>query len=170
MELTEARNNAGTYLGEQHEGYDPNHLIWAVLENSVLEHEAGYCSEISIVHQQDGSVTIADNGRGIPIRALPNSSTKVPVQTVLTEIGYYNNTSASVAAPGGLKGINMPVVNALSERLSVEIRREGKVFRQDFKHGIPQSELLVIGVTKETGTSVTFRPDRDIFAASFDKT
>lgn len=168
MELTEARNNAGTYLGEQHEGYDPNHLLWAVLENSVLEHEAGYCSEINIVLQKDGSVTVADNGRGIPIQALPDSS-KAPVHTVLTEMGHYN-TSASVVAPGGLKGINMPVVNALSERLSVEVRREGKVFHQDFKHGIPQSELLVIGITKETGTSITFKPDQDIIAASFDKT
>lgn len=168
MDLNEARNNAGTYLGEQHEGYDPNHLIWAVLENSVLEHEAGYCSEISIFLQNDGSVTVADNGRGIPIQALPNSN-KTPVQTVLTEIGHYNS-SASVVAPGGLKGINLPVVNALSERLSVEIRREGKVFRQDYKHGIPQSELLIIGVTKETGTSVTFRPDQDIISSSFDKT
>ncbi|RXZ79543.1 ArsR family transcriptional regulator [Paenibacillaceae bacterium] len=168
MELSEARNNAVAYLGEQHEGYDPNQLLWAVLENSVLEHEAGYCSEISLILQPDGSVTVADNGRGIPIQALPNS-TKTPVQTVLTEIGHYNS-SASVVAPGGLKGINMPVVNALSERLSVEIRREGKVFRQDFKHGIPQSELLVIGVTRETGTSITFRPDQDIIPSSFDKT
>lgn len=117
MELSEARNNAGTYLGEQREGYDPNHLLWA---------EASYCSEISIVLQKDGSVTVADNGRGIPIKALPNS-TKALVQTVLMEIGHYN-TSAYVIAPGGLKGINMPVVDALSERLSVEVRREGKVF------------------------------------------
>ncbi|MFC5653454.1 hypothetical protein ACFPYJ_30920 [Paenibacillus solisilvae] len=63
----------------------------------------------------------------------------------------------------------MPIVNALSERLSVEIRREGKVFRQDFRHGIPQSELFVTGISKETGTSVTFKPDPDIFGASFDK-
>lgn len=167
MELNEARNNAGTYLGEQQEEYNPNHLLWAVIENSVLEHKAGYCSVISIILQNDGSVTVADNGRGIPIQVLPNS-TKTPVQTVLTELGHYNS-GASVVAPGGLKGVNMPVVNALSERLSVEVRREGKVFRQDFKHGIPQSELLIIGVTQETGTSITFKPDQDIISSSFDK-
>lgn len=164
IELTEARNNAGTYLGDQH---NPNHLLWAVLENSLLEHEAGYCSEISIFFQNDGSITIADNGRGIPIQSLPNS-TNMPLQTILTDLGQYN-TSASIVASGGAKGINMAIVNALSEKLSVEVRRDGKVSRQDFRHGIPQSQLLVIGATKETGTSVTFLPDPDIFAASFDQ-
>ncbi|MBH5318566.1 ArsR family transcriptional regulator [Paenibacillus sp. GSMTC-2017] len=167
IELSEARNQASSYLGESSENYDPNHLLWAVLENSVLEHEAGYCSEVTIILQNDRSVTVADNGRGIPIQALSNS-TPPPLQSIFTEIGRFNK-SATIVAPGGIKGINMPIVNALSERLSVEVRREGKVFRQDFKHGIPQSELHVIGVTKETGTSVTFKPDQEIIVASFDR-
>ncbi|MCI4252776.1 ATP-binding protein [Bacillus sp. CCB-MMP212] len=168
IELTEARNNKMTYLGEEHKGYNPNDLLWAVLENSILEHEEGYCSDIVIVLQGDGSVTVADNGRGIPIKTMPNSINS-SVQEVLTELGK-NNTSASFIVRGGLKGINMAVVNALSEKLSTEVRREGRVYHQDFKYGIPQSELLVIGITKETGTSVTFKPDQDIFTFSFNKT
>jgi len=166
IELAEARNDAADYLGHSEKGYDPHHLLWAVLQNSILEHEAGFSSEISIVLQKDGSVTVSDNGRGIPVQAFPNSS-RTPVQAVLTELSHYNQ-SASVSAPGGRKGITMPIVNALSERLSVEVKREGKVFRQDFKHGIPQSELLTIGLTKETGTSVTFLPDSDIFQSVLD--
>ncbi|QGR00317.1 ArsR family transcriptional regulator [Paenibacillus psychroresistens] len=167
IELTETRNNAAAYLGTNQGAHDPHHLLWAVLENSIIEHQAGYCTEINLIIQGELSITVADNGRGIPIQALPNS-TKTPVQTVLTELGHYNS-SASVVAPGELKGINMAVVNALSYKLSIEVRREGKVFHQTFKHGIPQSELLVTGVTKETGTSVTFMPDQDIFNSSFDK-
>ncbi|MNI54813.1 DNA gyrase subunit B [compost metagenome] len=167
MELAEARNNVGVYLGDSQGEYDPHPLLWSVIENSLLEHQAGYCNEISLVLHKDNSITVADNGRGIPTQALPHSN-KTPIQTILTDLGP-DNTSVSMVAPGGLKGINMTVVNALSQQLFVIVRREGKVFRQDFKHGIPQTELLVIGVTKETGTSVSFTPDPDIFGSSFDK-
>jgi DNA gyrase subunit B len=167
MELTEARNNAEAYLGNNQIDYDPHHLLWAVIENSILEHQAGYCSEVSIIIQNEGSITVADNGRGIPTQAIPQTN-KTNVQAILTEISR-NNSTASVVAPNGIKGIDMPVVNALSQQLSVEIRREGKVFRQDYKHGIPQTELLVIGVTQETGTSITFIPDQDIFRTTFNK-
>ncbi|MGU3442724.1 ATP-binding protein [Bacillus cereus] len=168
IELTEARNNTNTYLGEEQKGYySSNHFLWAVLENSILEHIGGHCSEIVIILQGDGSVTVADNGRGIPIKTMPNSINS-SVQEILTELGK-NNTSASFIVSDGLKGINMAVVNALSEKLSVEVRREGRVYHQNFKHGIPQSELLVIGITKETGTSITFKPDQDIFTCGLDK-
>lgn len=167
MELAETRNNASAYLGTPQDGYDPHHLLWAVVENSILEHQAGFCSEVGIFLQSDGSITVSDNGRGIPVQVLPNTD-KSPVQAVLTELGHYS-TSDSFVAPGGVKGINIAVVNALSQKLSIEVRREGKVFRQDYKHGIPQSGLLTVGVTKETGTSVTFLPDKEIFGSVFDK-
>ncbi|WP_029192875.1 ATP-binding protein [Paenibacillus harenae] len=165
MELTETRNRTGAYLGTNPGEHDPHHLLRAVVENCLLEHQAGYCSEVSIILQHDGSITVADNGRGIPVQALPDSN-KTPVQSVLTELSRYG-VSASLVAPGGEKGIHMPVVNALSSKLSVEVRREGKVFRQDYRHGIPQSDLLVIGITKETGTSITFLPDRELFRSGF---
>nr|WP_156130646.1 ATP-binding protein [Paenibacillus durus] len=167
MELAETRNNASAYLGNAHDGYDPHYLLWAVLENSILEHRAGFCSEAGIFLQGDGSVTVSDNGRGIPVQVLPNTE-KSRVQAVLTELSHYS-TSDSFVAPGGEKGINIAVVNALSQKLSIEVRREGKVFRQDYKHGIPQTGLLTVGITKETGTSVTFLPDPEIFKSTFDK-
>jgi DNA gyrase subunit B len=166
MDMAEARNNAGAYLGSSQEQYDPHHLLWAVVENCIIEHQAGYCSEVSLFLHGDGSMTVADNGRGIPVQALPDYE-HPRVQTVLTDMNRLS-ASASFLAPGGEKGIRMPVVNALSLKLSVEIRRDGRVFQQHYKHGIPQSELLTVGVTKETGTSITFLPDRDIFPTSFD--
>lgn len=167
IELTHTRNNVNAYLAKTEEGYDPHHLLWAVLENSILEHQAGFCSEVSIFVQEDGSITVSDNGRGIPVQILPNTE-KSRAQAVLTELNHFSTQNRFVA-PGGEKGINIAVVNALSQRLSVEIRREGKIYRQDYKHGIPQSSLLTVGLTKETGTSVTFLPDREIFGPSFDK-
>jgi DNA gyrase subunit B len=167
MELAETRNNTSAYLGESKNPFDPHHLLLAVVENTILEHKAGFCSEVSIFLHHDGSITVSDNGRGIPVQALPGT-TKTKVQTVLTEIGHYGSGSAFFA-PGGEKGITIAVVNALSQRLSVEVRREGKVFRQDYKHGIPQTGLLTVGVTKETGTSVTFLPDKEIFSSAFNQ-
>lgn len=166
LDLAEARSNAGAYLGNISNEYNPHLLLQSVLENTILEHQAGYCSAVSIFLHGDNSITIADNGRGIPIQALPNSE-KPRVQAVLTEISRYG-ISASITAPGSEKGIHIPVVNALSLRLTVEIRREGRVFRQDYKHGIPQTELLTVGVTGETGTSITFLPDHEIFRIPFD--
>jgi DNA gyrase subunit B len=166
MEMAEARNNAGSYLGNSQDEYDPHLLLWAVLENSILEHKAGYCSEINIFLHSNGSITVADNGRGIPVHALPNKESS-PAKAVFTDVSRFN-TSATLIAPGGEKGINIPIVNALSHTLSVEIRRDGKVFRQDYKHGIPQTDLITVGVTIETGTSVTFMPDSEIFGSSFD--
>ncbi|MCE5173409.1 ATP-binding protein [Paenibacillus profundus] len=166
MDMAEARNNAGSYLGQSKEEYDPHHLLWAVVENSILEHQAGYCSEVSLFLHDNGSITVADNGRGIPVQALPNTDTS-QVQSVFTDMGRLS-ASASIIAPGGERGIGMSVVNALSLALSVEIRREGTVFRQDYKHGIPQTGVMTVGITKETGTSVTFLPDSDIFRSPFD--
>ncbi|TXK83935.1 helix-turn-helix domain-containing protein [Paenibacillus sp. N3.4] len=166
LDMTEARHNAHTYLGGAHEQYDPHLLLWAVVENSILEHIHGTCSEIHIFLHLDGSITVSDNGRGIPVQALPDS--ELPrVQTVLTDMNRLN-ASASFLAPGGEKGISMPIVNALSRQLSVEIRRDNKVFQQQYRHGIPQSELLTVGRTNETGTSITFLPDRDIFSQAFE--
>ncbi|WP_274366286.1 ATP-binding protein [Paenibacillus thermotolerans] len=167
MELFQVRDTPDSYLGRS-DDHDPHHLLWAVVENSILEHQAGFCSEINIILQSDHSITVADNGRGIPVQALVGTGSNTsPVQKVLTEMKDHN-TSAVVNAPGGIKGINMPVVNALSRTLSVEIRREGKIYRQDYKHGIPQTELMIIGVTQETGTSITFLPEPDIFRTGFD--
>lgn len=166
MEMAEARSNAGTYLGAPEDEYDPHLLVWAVLENCVQEHQAGYCKEVNLFVHQDRSVTVADNGRGIPVNVLPGHDIS-QAQSVLTDMGRFSK-SASFTAPGGEQGISMAVVNALSFALSVEIRREGKVLHQDYKQGIPQGGLRTIGITQDTGTSITLLPDNKIFRSAIE--
>lgn len=165
LEMTETRNNAGMYFGTSH-GFDIHQLLWAVVENSILEHTSGYGDQIGIYLHEDGSVTVTDNGRGIPVQALPNSNIPV-VQSVLTDV-HRLNTSAHFLAPGAEKGISIAVVNALSKHLTVEIRRDGSIYRQEYRHGIPQTGLLIVGMTQETGTSVTFKPEPELFSSAFD--
>ncbi|WP_246309012.1 helix-turn-helix domain-containing protein [Paenibacillus alginolyticus] len=134
LAMTDARTNAHAH-GAQ-DIYDPHLLLWAVVENCILEHLHGTCSEVSLFLHEDGSITVADNGRGIPVQALPGSE-HPRVQTVLTDMSRLS-TSATFLAHGSEKGISMPVVNALSLKLSIEIRRDGRVFQQHYKHGFPK--------------------------------
>ncbi|SFL49897.1 DNA gyrase subunit B [Paenibacillus sp. 1_12] len=166
MDMAEARDQAGLYLGVEKPRYDPHLLVWALIENSILEHQSGYCSQIDIFLHDHRTVTIADNGRGIPVSGLSGHD-KPNVQAVLTDI-QRPGLSAPYFAAGGEKGISVAVVNALSYQLAVEIRRDGHVYRQDYKHGIPQTGMRVVGATEETGTSVTVETDPDLFAADFE--
>lgn len=100
------------------------------------------------------------------MQALPNSNISV-VQSILTDV-HRLNASANFLVPGAEKGISMAVVNALSKYLTVEIRRDGNVYRQEYRHGIPQTGLLTVGLTQETGTSVTFKPEPELFSSAFD--
>lgn len=161
LELAEARAEAGAYLGTPPERHDAHALLWALLANAVLEHRGGTCSAIDIFLHGDGSVTVADNGRGIPVRALQGDG-RPQAQDVLTELRRAE-LSAAYRVPGAEKGISPAVVNALSKRVSVEIRRDGAVYRQDFKFGVPQTELMQVGTTQETGTSMTVEPDPELF-------
>ncbi|WP_019913155.1 ATP-binding protein [Paenibacillus sp. HW567] len=166
IDMMETRNNAGMYLGTQQD-FDMHHLLWAVVENSILEHKAGQCSEVDIFLHGDGSVTITDNGRGIPVGALPDTDIPV-VQSILTDVDRFNS-NAPFQVPGAEKGISIAVVNALSLKLTVEIRRDGKIFRQEYRHGVPQSGLMTVGISNESGTSVTFMPEHDLFGVGFDR-
>lgn len=160
LDMSEARRHADKYFGTE-ANFDAHQLLWAVLENSVLEHTAGYAGEIGIFLHENGSVTVADDGRGIPVQALPHANQSA-VQSVMTDL-HRMNAGAQILVPGAEKGIGMAVVNALSETLTVEIRRDGKIHRQEYRHGIPQTGLLIVGITRETGTSVTFKPDPELF-------
>ncbi|MDF2921777.1 MAG: ArsR family transcriptional regulator [Paenibacillaceae bacterium] len=168
MDMAEVRNSAGIYLGKSgKDGYDVNLLLWAVVENSILEHVAGFGNEIHIFLHANGGASIADNGRGIPVKIFQNSNTST-VQTVLTDIERFSDQTP-YQAPGTEKGINIAIVNALAYSLTVEVHKDGYIYRQDYSHGIPQSDLITVGITQSNGTSITFRPDPELFRKGFDR-
>ncbi len=140
-----------------------HHLIYEIVDNSVDEALAGYCTEIRIILNEDGSVTIEDNGRGIPVDIHPEKGIPA-VQVVFTILhagGKFGSKAYQIS--GGLHGVGASVVNALSEWLVVEVMRDGKIYRQKYKRGEVQTPLEVVGETDRTGTRVTFKPDPQIF-------
>lgn len=166
MDTQDTRANAGVYLGPSR-SFDVHNLLWAVVENSILEHQAGHCSEVAIFLHGDGSVTVTDNGRGIPMAVLPNTNTPA-VQTILTDIHRLDGGD-SFRVPGAEQGISIAVVNALSDKLTVDIRRDGKAYRQEYRHGVPQTELLTVGISKDTGMGITFKPDKEFLGSGFER-
>ena len=143
-----------------------HHLINEVVDNSVDEALAGYCTKIKIRINRDDSISVEDNGRGIPIdlhKEEKKSALEV-VMTVLHAGGKFEKGSYKIS--GGLHGVGVSVVNALSESLIADVYREGQVHRQEYCRGIPTTKVSVVGTSKKTGTKITFKPDREIFQAT----